>query len=200
MNIKNIIFDFGGVLIDWNPRYAYKTVFANPEDMEIFLRNVCNDAWNVEQDRGRTLEEGTELLQKKFPEHHELIQLFYDKWEVMLHSDMPETVDILYKVKPNYNLYGLTNWSAETFPIAYERYSFFKEFIGIVVSGAEKLIKPDERIFQVLLDRYNLNASESIFIDDNLNNIKTAQKMGFYVIHFTNAEALKEQLAAWEIM
>lgn len=193
MKIENIIFDFGGVLIDWNPRYLYRNHFHSESEMEYFLHAICTDEWNIEQDRGRTLAEGTTILQDKFPEHHDLIQLYYDGWEVMLKSDIPETVAILHKVKEKYNLYGLTNWSAETFPIAYERYSFFKEFKGIVVSGEEKMIKPDKRIFHLLFDRYHVNPEHSVFIDDNLKNIEAAKEIGLHSIHFqTPSQLVKE--------
>lgn len=194
MLIKNIIFDFGGVLVDWNPRYLYKSVFNDDEKMAYFLHNICHDAWNLEQDRGRSLAEGTQILLDQHPEYSDLIKMFYDQWETMLHSDIPETVALLYQLKPHYHLYGLTNWSGETFPIAYKRYSFFKEFEGIVVSGDEKLIKPDPRIFQLILDRYNLVPEESLFIDDNLNNINQAKRMGFHAIHFLNPTQLSMEL------
>lgn len=195
MNIKNIIFDFGGVLVDWNPRYLYKSHFEDENEMEYFLKNICTEEWNLEQDRGRSLLEGTQLLQKQFPEFHTPIELFYAKWEVMLKNDIPETVSLLYKLKSKYNIYGLTNWSAETISIAYDRFSFFKEFDGIVVSGQEKIIKPDYKIYQILLDRYNLKAENTIFIDDNINNIKTAKEIGLYAIHFQNPGKLEVELS-----
>jgi len=194
MKIENIIFDFGGVLVDWNPRYLYKSHFSNEQEMEHFLKNICTDEWNAEQDRGRSLVEGTLLLQNKFPEFHSHIQLFYDRWETMLKGDIPETVSLLYKLKAKYKIYGLTNWSAETISIAYKRFSFFKEFDGIVVSGEEKLIKPDQQIYTVLLDRYNLNAANTVFIDDNLKNIKAAEEVGLNGIHFENADQLETRL------
>lgn len=195
MVLKNIIFDFGGVLVDWNPRYLYKSIFNDDAKMEYFLTNICHDAWNVEQDRGRSLAEGTQILLEKYPEYSTQIKMYYEQWEVMLHSDIPQTVDILHQLKPHYRLFGLTNWSAETFPIAYQRYSFFKEFEGIVVSGVEKLIKPDPKIFRLILERYHLKAEESLFIDDNINNINQANSMGFHTIHFLNPAQLKLDLA-----
>ncbi len=195
MDIKNIIFDFGGVLVEWNPKYLYKSYFEDENEMEYFLKNICPEEWNLEQDRGRSLLEGTQLLQKQFPEFHTLIELFYAKWEVMLKTNIPETVSLLYKLKSKYNIYGLTNWSAETISIAYDRFSFFKEFDGIVVSGQEKIIKPDYKIYQILLDRYNLKAENTIFIDDNINNIKTAKEIGLYAIHFQNPGKLEFELS-----
>lgn len=200
MKIENIIFDFGGVLVDWNPRHLYKDHFQNENEMEHFLTHICTDEWNVEQDRGRSLSEGTIMLQKKFPEFHSLIQFYYDKWETMLKSDIPETVALLHKLKKKYKLYGLTNWSAETIPIAYKRFSFFKEFDGIVVSGEEKIIKPDKKIFHLLLDRYHLKAENSIFIDDNIHNIKAAEEIGLYAIHFENPIQLENKLRSINVI
>ena len=194
MKVENVIFDFGGVLVNWNPRYLYRDYFQDESAMENFLHTVCTDEWNVEQDRGRTLAEGTRLLQDKFPEFHALIQLYYDQWEVMLHGDIPETVSLLYQLKEKYNIYGLTNWSAETITIAYERFAFFKEFDGIVVSGEEKLIKPDQKLYHLLLDRYNLKAENTIFIDDNLKNIKAAEELGMIAIHFKSSGQLETEL------
>lgn len=157
--------------------------------------NICTDEWNLEQDRGRTVMEGTVLLQNKFPEFHSMIQLFYDKWETMLKSDIPETVSLLYKLKAKYRIYGLTNWSAETISIAYDRFPFFKEFDGIVVSGQEKMIKPNKQIYHLLLDRYNLRAENTIFIDDNINNIKAAEEIGLYGIYFEGPNQLETRLS-----
>ncbi|WP_160138742.1 HAD family hydrolase [Chryseobacterium sp. c4a] len=197
MKIKNIIFDFGGVLMDWNPRYFFKDYFNDDEKMEYFLKNIAQDEWNIEQDRGRSLSEGTEIQIKKFPEWEKEIRAYYDNWTVMLKSDIPQNVDILRKLKnTDYHLFGLTNWSAETFPYALENYDFFQLFDGkIVVSGTEKLIKPDPKIWQVLLERYNIQANESVFIDDNLKNIEMAQSLGFKTIHILPDTDLKQELA-----
>lgn len=200
MKIENIIFDFGGVLVDWNPRYLYKDHFQNDKEMEHFLKNICTDEWNLEQDRGRTLMEGTVLLQNKFPEFHSMIQLFYDKWDTMLKSDIPETVSLLYKLKTKYKIYGLTNWSAETISIAYDRFPFFKEFDGIVVSGQEKMIKPNKQIYHLLLDRYNLKAENTIFIDDNINNIRAAEEIGLQGVHFESPSQLETRLLSINVI
>src|SRR5690606_32698088 len=167
MNIKNIVFDFGGVLMDWNPRYFFKDHFNDDEKMEYFLTHIAQPEWNEEQDRGRSLAEGTEIQIKKFPEWEKDIRAYYDNWTVMLKSDIPQNVEVLRKLsQTDYELFGLTNWSAETFPYALENYDFFQLFNGkIVVSGTEKLIKPDPKIWHVLLERYNIEAQESVFID-----------------------------------
>ncbi|TZF94881.1 HAD family phosphatase [Chryseobacterium panacisoli] len=195
MKIKNIIFDFGGVLMDWNPRYFFKDYFNDNEKMEFFLEHIAQDEWNVEQDRGRSLAEGTEIQVKKFPEWEKEIRAFYDNWTVMLKSDIPQNVEVLRKLKnTDYHLFGLTNWSEETFPYALENYDFFQIFEGkIVVSGAEKLIKPDPEIWHVLLERYNIKAEESVFIDDNTKNIEMAKSLGFITIQvFPDTDLAKE--------
>ena len=192
--IKNIIFDFGGVLVDWNPVYLYSKVFENESDMNYFLDNICTSEWNVQQDAGRPLAEATEALQKEFPEHKKMIGHYYGRWEEMLGGVFEENVRVLKLLKQNYPLYGLTNWSGETITTAYDKYDFFSYLDGIVVSGDEKLIKPDPKLYQILLDRYNLIASESLFIDDNIKNIAAAEKMGFQTIHFTEDMDLEKEV------
>lgn len=194
--IKNIIFDFGGVLMDWNPRYFFKDYFNDDEKVEYFLKNIVVDEWNAEQDRGRTLAEGTEIQVKKHPDWEKEIRAYYDNWTTMLKSDIPENVAVLRKLgNTDYKLYGLTNWSAETFPYALANYDFFELFEGkIVVSGEEKLIKPNPEIWKVLLNRYNIKAEESVFIDDNAKNIEVAKSLGFKVIHITNKTDLEQEL------
>lgn len=196
MEIKNIIFDFGGVLMDWNPRYFFKDYFNDDEKMEYFLENVAQSAWNEEQDRGRTLSEGTEVQVKKFPDWEKEIRAYYNNWTTMLKSDIPQNVEVLRKLaKTHYHLFGLTNWSEETFPYALENYDFFQLFDGkIVVSGTEKLIKPDPKIWYVLLERYHLKPQESVFIDDSLKNIETARSLGFETVHITPETSLEKEL------
>ncbi|ROH99463.1 HAD family hydrolase [Chryseobacterium daecheongense] len=197
MKIKNIVFDFGGVLMDWNPRYFFKDYFNDDEKMEYFLTNIAQQEWNEEQDRGRSLAEGTEIQIQKFPEWEKDIRAYYDNWTVMLKSDIPHNVEVLRKLgNTQYELFGLTNWSAETFPYALENYDFFQLFNGkIVVSGTEKLIKPDPKIWYVLLERYQIQAQESVFIDDNAKNIETAQTLGFNTIHIHPETDLENELA-----
>jgi len=194
MKIENVIFDFGGVLVDWNPRYLYNSLFEDKNEMEFFLENICNDNWNLQQDAGRTFSEGVAILVEKYPEYQKMIEAYSEKWSVMLKSDIPENVKLIPLLKSNYNLFGLTNWSAEKFPIALKRFSFFQEFDGIVVSGEEKMKKPDDEIFLLLLERYNLKANNSLFIDDNLANINTAKRLGFQTIFLEKNTNLKEEL------
>ena len=193
--IKNIVFDFGGVLVDWNSRYYYRGYFNNGERMEYFLANVCNDEWNLENDRGRTYAEGVAELKPKHPEFSEAIEMFPLHWGEMLHSEKPESVALLRILKnEGYHLYGLTNWSAENIHVAYERFDFLSLFEGVVVSGIEKEVKPEPRIYHILLDRYNLKPEESIFIDDKEANIATARRLGMHGIVFKSAADTAHQI------
>jgi len=196
--VNTIIFDLGGVLIDWNPKYVYRDVFNGDEEkVDWFLDNICTIDWNVEHDAGRLLKDGTELLVKQHPEHEELIRIYYDRWHEMLGGPIQDSVSLLNKLKKanTHKLYALTNWSAETFPVAIERYDFLQHFEGILVSGAEKMRKPYSKIYKLMLERYQLEASTSVFIDDNLDNVLGAQKVGMKAIHYKNSQQLLNELA-----
>lgn len=193
-SLKNIVFDFGGVLIDWNPIYLYRKIFDKEEDMNYFLEHVCRYDWNVLQDAGRSLEEGTRILQEQHPEYSEEIAMYYGRWDEMLGGIIEKNVKLIQPLKQKYNIYGLTNWSAETIPVAMDRYDFFKDLDGMVVSGAEKIIKPDLQLYRILMDRYQIQAEESFFIDDNQANVIAAQQLGFQTIHLTEGINLEEIL------
>ena len=194
--ITTIIFDLGAVLIDWNPRLMYRTLFDDEAEMEKFLAEITTSDWNEEQDAGRPLQEGTEILIQQFPEHEHLIRAFYGRWDEMLGEAFHETVAIFKKLKESgkYKIYALTNWSAETFPVAQARFEFLDWFDGIVVSGEEKMRKPTPEFYHILLNRYEVNAQECLFIDDNYRNILAAEKIGIECIHFISADALEAQL------
>ncbi|MHC1776719.1 MAG: HAD family hydrolase [Lentimicrobium sp.] len=201
MQKKAVIFDLGGVLIDWNPRYVYRKIFDNEADTEWFLENICTSDWNLSIDAGKPFAEAVKELSVLNPEWVKQIEAFHLRWEEMLGGDIPESVQILKEIQnAGYPVLGLTNWSAETFPIAYDRFEFLQTFDGIVVSGAEKLIKPDPRIYNVLLDRYGLQPVECLFIDDNLHNVTAARDLGFDTIHYTSSGQLKDELQQREIL
>ena len=200
--IDTIIFDLGGVLIDWNPEYVYREVFNGDQDkVDWFLNNICTSEWNVEQDAGRTFKEATNQLVDQYPQYEEWIRIFYDRWEDMLGGPIKETVKLLDQLKESnlYKLYALTNWSAESFHVALERFDFLKQFEGIIVSGEEKTRKPFSKIYEITLDRYQLIAGKSIFIDDNFENIQTAKKLGINAIHFKNTKQLENDLSNFGI-
>ena len=193
--MKNIIFDFGGVLVDWNARYFYRSYFADDERMEYFLAHICTNDWIEEQDRGRTYDEGMRVLQEQYPEWSEAIGQFKSGWPTMLHDCIAPSVEMLKQLKANgYGIYGLTNWSAENIGVAFERFPFFSLFDGIVVSGRERIIKPDERLYRILFERYNLNPEECVFLDDREANIRAGQRLGMRGIVFTNAADAMKQL------
>jgi len=195
--IKNIIFDLGGVLIDWDPRLVYRTIFQTEEEVEEFLGNICLYEWNVQQDAGRSLQEATDILVAQHPEWKKEIEAYYGRWEEMLGGPINETVQLLDKFvsNNNYKVFALTNWSAETFPIAQARYDFLDWFDGIVVSGVEKCIKPDPKIYKILFNRYQLQPSECLFIDDNKANVAASESLGMSAIHFESPEQLIKELA-----
>jgi 2-haloacid dehalogenase len=198
--IDTVIFDLGGVLIDWNPRYLYKQIFNNDEDMNYFFEHICTSDWNEEQDAGRSLQEGTEYLVRQFPNHESNIRAFYGRWEEMLNGAIEETVEIFRELKQKgIRTYALTNWSDETFSVALQKFDFLTWFDGIVVSGRERTRKPFPKIYQILFERFDVDPANAIFIDDNLRNIKAAEELNLNVIHFTNAADLREQLkdARW---
>lgn len=199
--IKNLIFDFGGVLMDWNPRYFFQSYFNDDEKMEYFLGNIATSQWNEEQDAGRTLEDGTQILVEQFPDWEKEIRAYYDHWTVMLKGEIKDNVEILRKLSiTQYELFGLTNWSSETFPYALENYDFFELFNNkIVVSGIEKIKKPDPKIWHILLQRYNIVAEESIFIDDNPKNIEVANQLGFKTIKINPDTDLRAALSTFGI-
>lgn len=200
--IDTIIFDLGGVLIDWNPKYVYRNVFDGDEEkVDWFLNNICTSEWNVAHDAGRSLKEGTDLLVNQYPEYESWIRMYYNRWPDMLGGPISESVDILQQLKQSnaYNLYALTNWSAETFPVALERFDFLGYFKGIVVSGAEKTRKPFQKIYEITLARYNITPEKAVFIDDNLDNVQAAKELGINGVHYKNATQLLYELRAMNV-
>ena len=201
-NINTIIFDLGGVLIDWNPEYVYLDVFnGDREKMKWFFDNICTHDWNENQDAGYPLAKATEERVALFPEHEELIRMYYGRWVDMLGEAISDTVEILDQLisKKQHKIVALTNWSHETFPIALERFEFLHWFEGIVVSGEEKTRKPFKEIYETTLNRFNIKADQSIFIDDNLRNIEAANTLGINGVHFKSSKLLIDQLKTYNI-
>ncbi len=194
--IDTIIFDLGGVLIDWNPRYLYRKIFKTEDEITWFLENICTSEWNDEQDGGRSFEEATLTLLEKHPEYAVPIQAWYGRWTETILGPVHGTVDIVKNLKDslNYNLYALTNWSSETFPWALDNFEFLHWFKGIVVSGVEKTRKPYPEIYNTLLSRYSINPAKALFIDDNSKNIEAAKKIGLHVIQFYTPEKLQIEM------
>lgn len=195
-SVDTIIFDLGGVLIDWNPRYLYRKILKSEEEVSWFLNNICTSEWNDMQDAGRTFEEATNELVTKHPEWEAPIRAWYGRWQETITGPVQDTVEILRELKnaKTHRLLALTNWSAETFPWALDNFEFLHWFEGIVVSGVEKTRKPYPDFYKILFDRYQVDAARAIFIDDNIKNIEGARQIGLPAIHFVNPAELREEL------
>jgi 2-haloacid dehalogenase len=199
--IDTVVFDLGGVLIDWNPKYLYRKIFQTEQEVDWFLNNICTSEWNDQQDAGRSFEEATKELITKYPDMNEPISAWYGRWQETIRGPIDETVEILRELKDkHYRLYALTNWSAETFPWAYDNFHFLKWFDGIVVSGIEKSRKPFPHFFQILFNRHNVDPATSVFIDDNPKNIDGGNAVGMKSILFTSARETRRELEALKIL
>jgi len=193
-----VIFDFGGVLIDWDPRHLYRKLFAGDDAaMEEFLATVCNSAWNVRQDGGRPIAEATRELTLAHPHHAEMIAAFYGRFDEMMPGPIEGTVAILDELRARgVPVYGLTNFSAETYPRALARFPFIGWLRGVIVSGEHGIVKPDPAIYRLLCDRFAIDPSSAVFIDDAKRNAEGAEAVGIRGIHFTGPEALRAELVA----
>lgn len=192
---RAVLFDLGGVLIEWDPRYVYRPLFADEEKMEWFLEDVCDAEWNRSIDAGRPFLEAVQARQAERPDYAELIGLWYSRWAEMLRGDFPDSVMILAELQAqDTRLYALTNWYKETFPIAKQRFGFLDWFEDIVVSGVEGLAKPDPAFFRLAMDRCGLVPEETLFVDDVRANVDSALSLGFDAICFTGADPLRRAL------
>jgi 2-haloacid dehalogenase len=197
--IENVVFDLGGVLIDWNPRHVFRTMFDDDESMERFLAEVCSPEWNARQDAGRSWAEAVRTLVAEHPDFEPHIRAYYDRWTEMLGGPIPETVEVLADLRRSgVRLFALSNWSSETFVVAraMPEYSFLDWFEGIVISGDVGVTKPDPRIFSHLLERYALEPARTLFIDDVAVNIQAANALGLRTVRFRDGESLRTELSA----
>ena len=194
--IKNIIFDFGGVLVDWNPHYLFDKYFNDINESNYFVENVCNSEWNAEMDGGKTFEQAVKERTAMFPKYAEALKLYQTNWMDTMGEEIPGMYDLIKLLKSNGFpiIYGLTNWSAETFPTVQKTYRIFSLIDKIVVSGEVKQLKPNPEIFYTLLNKFNLKPEESLFIDDNLKNVEGAKAVGINAVLFRGVEKLREDL------
>ena len=200
--IDVVIFDLGGVLIDWNPRHLYRKIFGGDvEAMERFLATVCTQEWNLKQDAGRSWQDAVAEAEARHPQHSAHIRAYRERWEETLGGAIEGTVALLDELRSRpVRLLALTNWSAETFPLGKKRFPFLDWFEGIVVSGEEKLIKPDRAIYELLLRRHRVVAQQAVFIDDSPANVEGARRVGMHAIHFRDPPALRRELAALGVL
>ena len=193
--IRHLIYDFGAVLVDWDPRRLYVPYFGDEARADWFLTEICPYEWNAQVDAGRSPKEVTEERVALFPEWEKEIRLYFDRWIDMMGDGIPGMESLVrdYKAR-GYGAWGLTNWSWETFPLIRDRYPVFGLLDGFVVSGKEKTVKPGPRIYRILLERYGLRAEECIFIDDNPRNTAGAEAVGIRGLVFQDAAQLRRDL------
>ena len=193
--IRHLIFDFGAVLVDWDPRHVYVPYFGDAAKAEWFLTEICPYSWNTQADAGRTLAEITEERVALFPEWEKEIRMYYDRWIEMMGAATPGMEELIRGYKQRgYGIWGLTNWSRETFPLVRYRYPIFSLMDGIVVSGEEMTKKPAPELYRILLGRYGLKAEECLFIDDNADNAAGAEAVGIRGLVFHGVEQLRADL------
>jgi len=191
-----VVFDLGGVLIDWNPRHLYRQLFAGDAvAMEQFLTNVCTTEWNLQQDEGRTFAEASDLLKREHPGDSTMIDAWFLRFDEMMAGPIDGTVEILAELRDREDpIYALSNWSAETFPFAQKRFEFLKWFRAIFISAEVRLVKPDPRIFQLFCQTFELNPEQIVYIDDLPHNVKAASSSGMRAIQFTDPACLRNEL------
>jgi 2-haloacid dehalogenase len=193
---KKIVFDLGGVLLDWNPRHLYQKLFPDQEELDFFLAEVCSPSWNAQMDASKPFQEAIDELIIQHPGYSEQIQAYFSRWEEMMGGVIPETVDILRELKENgSDLAALSNWSAETFPRVRGKYDFLDWFDPLILSGEVGVAKPDPAIFHHLLQVLGLPPWDCLFIDDSLDNVQEAKRQGFSTIHFQSPAELRDELS-----
>lgn len=197
MAVDVVVFDVGNVLIRWDPRNLYRKLFDDAAAMERFLAEVCTDAWNLEQDRGRSWAEAVAERVPLFPQHEALIRAYAARWQEMVPGEVEGSVAILEALRrAGIPLYAITNFSAEKFAESQARFPFLRGFRDVVVSAQERLVKPDPAIYRVLLDRNGLDPARCLFIDDSEKNVRGAEYVGMHAHHFRDAPTLRAELAA----
>ena len=189
------LFDLGGVFFDWDPNYFFKDIFDKADERKYFLTEVCNDEWNIQQDAGRTIREAESELIPKFPQYEKEIKMYYKNHRNMIKGTFDLSIKVLKKLKKqNYGCYVLSNWSAETFIGMTDDYPFLKLFDGLLISGEDRLIKPDTAIYELAINRFNLIPNQTIFIDDKLENILAAKDLDLNTIHLVDPKRIELEI------
>lgn len=195
--VDSVIFDLGNVLIPFNPRWLFRKMLPDEASIDLFFEETAFDAWNLEMDCGRSFADGIAGHSRRFPQHRELFEAFFERWHETIGEPISESIALFQTLRENgVGTYALTNFSAETFPLAVARFPFLLDFDGTVVSGREGLVKPDPAIYQLLLQRYSIDPARAVFIDDKLENVEAAQRLGLHGIHFGEPAVLRPALRA----
>jgi 2-haloacid dehalogenase len=190
-----VVFDVGNVLLRWDPRNLYRKIFDDEAQMEWFLSTICTSEWNIEQDRGRDWDEAVTLLVGRYPDHEAPIRAFHERWSETVSGVFEENVTLLGRLQQaGIPTYCITNFSGSKFIEAKKRFPFLGTFDGIIVSGDERLLKPDPAIYELLLSRYGLDAGDCIFIDDSKHNVEGARAVGMHAIHYVEPMELAAEL------
>lgn len=193
--IDTIIFDFGGVLVDWNPHYLYDSYFGDTKKTDYFLTNICTPEWNAQMDGGKPFADGIAEKIAEHPEYEKEIRMYWTDWKQMMGKQIDGMQKLLQDLKTaGYHIYGLSNWSAETFYQVRNDYPIFDLLEGSVLSGEEKCLKPEPKIYTILLDRYHINPNTAVFFDDNIANVEGAKAVGIHGIQFVSAEQIRKEL------
>ncbi|MCR4660307.1 MAG: HAD-IA family hydrolase [Bacteroidales bacterium] len=194
--MKNIVFDYGNVLVKWEPERVFGDYFGSDAEVWSFMRHVCTPEWRLRIDCGESQELCIAELKSRFPDYAEALELYRSRWADMLTGEVPGMSSLLddLTARRDIEVYGLTNWSMETFPIARQRFGILQKIDRYVVSGDVHLVKPDPAIFRLLLDRFGLDPAETVFVDDNADNVAAANAVGLHGIQFSSAERLRTEL------
>jgi 2-haloacid dehalogenase len=199
--IEAVIFDLGGVLIEWDPRHLYRELLPDEPAVERFLAEVCTPAWNARQDEGRSFDEGVAELVELHPGQEELIRAYADRWEEMLRGEIEGSAALLAELDTaGVPLFALTNWSTETFPFAQERFGFLGRFRDIVISGREGVAKPDPRLFEIAVGRFGVAPPRCLFVDDSEANVEVAGRLGFVAERFVDTTALRRRMVELRLL
>jgi 2-haloacid dehalogenase len=192
---STVVFDLGGVLVDWDPRYLFRQLLPDDAAVEAFLADVCSPEWNAAQDAGRSWAEAVREASERFPEHAELVAAYDERWWETIGGQIDGTVEVLDELRRRgVGLYAITNWSAEKFDLTFPRFDWLAWFDGIVVSGYERIVKPDPRIFQLLVDRHGVDPRAAVYVDDVPANVEAARAIGMTGLVFTTPEQLRADL------
>ena len=200
-SIDTVIFDIGNVLIPWDPRWLLRKLLPDEAAIDRFIEESGFIAWNAQHDAGQSFSLGIAQHGAAFPHYRHLFQAFFDRWEETIAEPIEGTVDLARRLRAaGYRTLALTNFSAETFPRAVRLNPFLREFEGIVVSGEEKLMKPDPAIYQLLCERHGVQPERAVFIDDSLHNVEGARRIGMHALHFRSVDTLHLDLGQLGIL